>query len=68
MGVLSLIYLVCALRTNIIFVTIFFGLFMTFLLLAASYWHLALGKSHHATGKKLQIVSILANVDFRNND
>lgn len=36
-------YLVCALRTNLIFVTIFLGLFLTFVLLAGSYWTLALG-------------------------
>ena len=55
MGLLSLIYLICALRTNIVFVTIFFGLFMTFVLLAGSYWHLAM--SHTAIGAKLQIAS-----------
>lgn len=55
MGLLSLIYLVCALRTNVVFVAIFLGLFMTFVLLAASYWHHAIG--HHDLGGKLQVVS-----------
>jgi hypothetical protein len=55
MGVLSLLYLVCALRTNITFVAIFFGLFMTFVLLAGSYWQFALG--HGDIALKLQIVS-----------
>ncbi|KAG6988994.1 GPR1/FUN34/YaaH-class plasma membrane protein [Physcia stellaris] len=43
MGLMSLIYLVCALRTNLVFVTIFLGLFLTFVLLAGSYWQLANG-------------------------
>lgn len=55
MGLLSLIYLVCAFRTNLVFVAIFLGLFMTFVLLASSYWHHAIG--HHDLGGKLQVVS-----------
>ena len=55
MGLLSLIYLVCALRTNLVFVAIFLGLFMTFVLLAASYWHHSIG--HHGLGGELQVVS-----------
>jgi succinate-acetate transporter protein len=55
MGVLSLLYLICALRTNITFVAIFFGLFMTFVLLAGSYWQFALG--HGGIALKLQIAS-----------
>lgn len=55
MGLLCFIYLICALRTNIIFVGIFFGLFLEFVLLAASFWHLA--KGHHDLGMSLQKVS-----------
>ncbi|MCJ1260312.1 hypothetical protein MMC22_000172 [Lobaria immixta] len=55
MGLLSLIYLICALRTNLVFVAIFLGLFMTFVLLASSYWHHAIG--HHDLGGKLQVAS-----------
>ena len=55
MGFLSLLYLVCALRTNITFVAIFFGLFMTFVLLAGAYWEYAIG--HGATALSLQKVS-----------
>ena len=55
MGLLSLIFLICALRTNIIFVTIFFGLFMTFILLAGSYWRYAIDDPK--SGLNLQIVS-----------
>lgn len=58
MGVLSLIYLICALRTNLIFVAIFLGLFMTFVLLAAAYWHHANG--NHRLGGTLQIVSFIS--------
>jgi len=45
MGFLSLIYLICALRTNVVFVMIFATLVPAFSLLAAAYWHLALGKA-----------------------
>lgn len=38
MGVLCFIYLICSLRTNIVFVIIFFTLVMVFTLLAAAYW------------------------------
>ncbi|KAL9604327.1 MAG: hypothetical protein Q9179_001883 [Wetmoreana sp. 5 TL-2023] len=55
MALMSLIYLICALRTNIVFVTIFFGLFMTFVVLAASYWQI--GSGHVAVAAKLQIAS-----------
>ena len=55
MGLMSLIYLICALRTNLIFVAIFFGLLMTFVVLTGSYWHLALG--HKELASKLQVAS-----------
>lgn len=38
MGVLCLIYLVCSLRTNVVFVVIFFTLVIAFGLLAGAYW------------------------------
>ncbi|KAI4163356.1 MAG: hypothetical protein LQ342_003091 [Letrouitia transgressa] len=56
MGLMSLMYLVCALRTNIMFVTIFFGLFFTFALLTGSYWHLA-QDTPAPTALNLQIAS-----------
>ena len=55
MGLLCFMYLICALRTNIVFVTIFLGLFLTFVVLTGSYWQLALG--HLQTAARLQIVS-----------
>ncbi|KAL9131549.1 MAG: hypothetical protein Q9217_000563 [Psora testacea] len=55
MGLMSLIYLVCALRTNLVFVAIFFGLLMTFVVLTGSYWHLALGNDDMA--QKLQVAA-----------
>ncbi|KAL2048729.1 hypothetical protein ABVK25_010981 [Lepraria finkii] len=55
MGLLSLIYLICALRTNLAFVAIFFGLLMTFAVLTASYWHLA--ARHLVMAQKLQVVA-----------
>lgn len=45
MGVLCLIYMICALRTNIVFVLIFAGLVPAFGLLAGAYWHLAEGNA-----------------------
>jgi succinate-acetate transporter protein len=38
MGVLCMIYLVCSLRTNVVFVVIFFTLVIAFGLLAGAYW------------------------------
>ncbi|KAL8761337.1 MAG: hypothetical protein Q9184_002531 [Pyrenodesmia sp. 2 TL-2023] len=55
MGLLSLLYLICALRTNMVFVTIFFGLFMCFVFLTGSYWNIAVDQA--ALGAKLQIAS-----------
>lgn len=39
MGVLCFIYLICSLRTNIVFVVIFFTLVLAFGLLAGTYWY-----------------------------
>ena len=41
MGVLCFIYLICSLRTNIVFVVIFFTLVLAFSLLTAAYWYQA---------------------------
>ena len=45
MAVLCLIYLVCSLRTNIVFVVIFAGLFVGFIFLTATFWFTAEGDS-----------------------
>lgn len=45
MGVLCLIYLICALRTNIVFVLIFFLLVPAFGCLTAAFWYAALGNT-----------------------
>jgi len=45
MGVLCLVYLVCALRTNLVFVLIFFCLVPAFSLLCAGFWNIALGNA-----------------------
>ena len=55
MGLMSFIFLICALRTNLIFIAIFFGLMMTFVVLTGSYWHLAQGNFDLA--QKLQVAS-----------
>ncbi|KAK5202526.1 hypothetical protein LTR41_011728 [Exophiala xenobiotica] len=80
MGLLCLIYLVCALRTNVVFVLIFAGLVPAFSCLAASFWHLAQDNASTATtlqhagaglafavcllGWYLFTVQLLAAVDF----
>lgn len=43
MGVLCFIYLICSLRTNVVFVVIFFTLVIAFGLLAGAYWQIANG-------------------------
>lgn len=53
MGLLCLIYTVCALRTNLVFVGILGGLVPTFGLLAAAYWHLA--QENAATAQSCQV-------------
>ena len=45
MAVLCLVYLLCALRTNLVFVVIFAGLMGGFVLLTATFWLLADGGS-----------------------
>jgi len=47
MGVLCFIYLICSLRTNIVFVVIFFTLVLTFGLLTGAYWQLANGYANN---------------------
>ena len=55
MGLLSFMYLVCALRTNLVFVAIFLGLLLTFVILTGAYWQLALG--NNALAQKLQVAA-----------
>lgn len=55
MGFLCTIYAVCALRTNLVFVGIFVTLVPAFCLLAAAYWHLAMGNT--ATATNLQVAA-----------
>ncbi|TKA58688.1 hypothetical protein B0A55_10790 [Friedmanniomyces simplex] len=55
MGVLCFIYMICALRTNIVFVGIFATLVPAFGCLAGAYFQLALGNTALAT--KLQLVA-----------
>lgn len=55
MGLLMLIYTICATRTNIIYVIIFASLVVLFSLLAAAYWHI--GKGNEVLGNRLTVVS-----------
>ena len=54
-GILTTIYMVIALRTNIVFVIIFLFLDLALFLLAAAYWTLAEGDT--ALGGQLEVVS-----------
>lgn len=42
MGVVCFIFMICALRTNVVFFLIFLLLIPAFALLAAAYWHVAI--------------------------
>jgi len=53
MGMVSLIFFICSLRTNVVFIVIFASLVCTFSLLAAAFWQLANGNAPFAM--KLQI-------------
>jgi len=61
MGFLCFLYMILALRTNLVFFLIFFTLVPAFCLLAAAYWHMALDISAdstaHATAAKREIVA-----------
>lgn len=78
MGLLCLVYLICALRTNLIFIMIFATLVPAFCLLASVFWHGSQGilVPHQQTaagaltfitsllGWYLFFVQLLASVDF----
>lgn len=78
MGLLCLVYLICALRTNIIFVGIFLTLVLAFGLLSSVFWHgaqgIAVPRQQTAAGALtfitsllgwyLFFVQLLASVDF----
>ena len=58
MAILMAIYMVCATRVNIVFVSIFAALILVFALLAAAYWRLGLGDE--IVGNRLTVVSLIA--------
>ena len=51
MGVLCFLYMILALRTNLVFFLIFLTLVPAFALLAAAVWHTALGEAYAQTAK-----------------
>lgn len=53
MAVLCFIYMICALRTNVILVFILFCFCFTFPLLSASYWYLTAGHVAYATNCRI---------------
>lgn len=54
MGLLCIVYLVCALRINICFVMIFFTLFLAFCFLTSAYWVLAESLTNATLAVKLE--------------
>ena len=59
MGMITFIFLICSVRTNIAFVILFFSLVIAFELLAAAYFLNADSITGHAnTVSKLQVVSV----------
>jgi hypothetical protein len=54
MGLLCFVYLICSLRTNVVFVIIFLSLVVAFSLLAATYFLAALGDAD--TASRTQVV------------
>jgi uncharacterized protein len=62
MAIMCFIYLICSLRTNIVFVVIFLSLVLGFSFLSGSYWQTANGignasSSASALGHKLQVAA-----------
>lgn len=55
MGLLMVIYTICATRTNAVYVVIFTSLILVFCLLAAAYWRLA--QADVVVGNRLAVVS-----------
>lgn len=58
MAMLMFVYMLCASRTNAVYVAIFFSLIIFFSLAAAAYWHLGAGNME--LGDRLVVVSPLA--------
>jgi len=54
MAIISFIFLICSIRTNVILFTLFIALTMAFSFLAGAYWNLAQG--HIKLAMKLQTV------------
>ncbi|RJE20006.1 hypothetical protein PHISCL_07653 [Aspergillus sclerotialis] len=55
MAMLMLVYMICATRTNVVYVTIFFSLVVFFCLAAAAYWRMGVGDK--ITGERLVVGS-----------
>lgn len=65
MGMLMFIYMICATRTNAVYVTIFLSLVIFFCMAAGAYWHM--GQGNLVTGERLVVVSpSLSPIQFDN--
>jgi len=64
MGLLCFVYMICALRTNLVFFLIFMFLVPAFGCLAGAYWHLALGNASAATTLQVAAGALTFIVDL----
>lgn len=62
MAVLTFIFLICSLRTNLVFVAIFFSLWFCFMLLTAAFWTLA--KDFTGNAKLAQKLTVVCALSF----
>lgn len=60
MAILMIVYMLCATRTNIVYVLIFFSLIIFFALAAAAYWRM--GAADKVSGERLVVVSPIAYI------
>lgn len=60
MGVPTFVFMICSLRTNVVYVTLFATILTGFCLLGGSFWHLA--QENVETAHTLQIVSFASSL------
>lgn len=63
MGLLCFIYMICALRTNVVFFLIFVFLVPAFACLAAAYWTLAQVAEATIAGNTIEAANLTASVN-----
>lgn len=64
MGMLCLVYLICSVRTNIVFFLIFLSLVIAFGLLTGAYW--ALAADYAGNAEKAHMMVVVRNLIYLN--